>query len=201
MACSLAACGLTRPSGTLQLAGQSVDVGAMTAAQVRAEVVVVGGANELRRYRAPTLRLVRALDLRGGAGPTVPGRTGTVEVARAGYLFGERAAARGTTRHFLVYQSDLVRGENRYARVALADGRALSFRTVTSKPAPCDADCFPIVQSVIAEVPDDALRAAGATGLTVTMTLDNGHTFTVSGPAAYVQGYLDAVDADAGRAP
>ena len=99
-------------------------------------------------------------------------------------------------KHFAVYQWDLVEGVDRYAKVALADGTALKFRTATASTEPCEGNCFPVIQTVIAEVPDSALRAAASgAGLPLTITLDNGHSFEIRAPAAYVQGYLLAVDA------
>jgi len=196
LAGGLVACGIDRPKGEMQLGGHPVDVEAMTAAEVQQAVVVVDDEDGSRRYRAPTLRLVRSMDLTGGGGPVVPSRMGVVEVARAGYLIGKRAPGGETVRHFFVYRSDFVRGENRYAGITLVDGTTLSFRTTQSSSDVSEDMPLPSIQSVVAEVPADALRAAAADGLTVVLTLDNGHEIRARAPAPYVQGYLDAVGAD-----
>lgn len=174
------------------LAGRPVQVPEVSAAEVERETTTLA-RGEVVIYRAPVMSRVHRMDLRRG-GPTVGSGMGQVDVARSGFLFAERPLGADAAAFFAVFQWDLVSGENRYTRVALADGTSVPFRTATARADPCVPNCLPISQSVIAEIPEAALRQAATSGLQLTMTLDNGHSFPVNAPAAYVAGFLAAVD-------
>jgi len=189
---ALAGCSTNGREQTL-LAGHPVDTAAISAAQVEGDTRVLE-RGEFVVYQGPVLSLVRHVDLRRG-GPVMGSGLGQVDVARSGYLFAERRVDGSEIAYFVAFQWDLVGGENRYAKVALADGTELRFRTATARPDPCVPNCLPISQTVIADLPEAALRAAATSGLQLTMTLDNGHSFPVGAPAAYVTGFLAAVDA------
>lgn len=193
LAVALLSCAPSQPVQQVYVGGQPAPSGELTATEVseatrgvrRGEVVI---------YRAPVLRLAQKVDLRSG-GLTTSGGMGEVELARSGYLFAEKNPATGAVNHFAVFQWDLVEGENRYARVELPDGRELPFRTATAKPDPCVPNCFPLIQTLIVEIPGDALRSVPDAGLEMKIVLDNGFAFQVGAPAPYVRGYLEAVDA------
>jgi hypothetical protein len=94
----------------------------------------------------------------------------------------------------VLFESNFVTGNNRYTSVSLPGGPPLQF-TVSRAPDPCVPNCFPVVESLIVSVPPDVLRANQTTGLPLTITLDSGDAITFKGVPAYVQGYLQAVDA------
>jgi len=142
-------------------------------------------------FRAPTLRASNSLDLTRG-GPLLGGNLGTVEMAQSGFLYG--VEKQGVVKHYGSFQSDFVRGTNRFKSVALANGHPLSFRVMATNRSHCGEDCYIVFESISVEIPDETLRAATDSGLQLSITLDNGYVMPVNVPAAYLRGYLQAVD-------
>jgi hypothetical protein len=170
-----------------------VEVRELTAAQV-AQAVSVSHREGSVIYRAPRLSATREVDLRRG-GPAIGGNLGQVSLGQSGFLFGVRARGSSALQHFAAYQSDFVEGENRFASVTLADGSHPSFRTVPSDRRRCEPDCYLTFEALVIELPDAVLRSAPDAGVPMAITLDNGKRIDVNIPAAYVRGYLQAVDA------
>ena len=52
-----------------------------------------------------------------------------------------------------------------------------------------------VFESIVVDLPEQALRSVPDTGLQLRIRLDNGHEVLATAPAAYVRGYLLAVDA------
>ena len=149
-------------------------------------------------FRAPSLRASESLDLRRG-GPLLGGNLGTVELARVGFLYG--IEKQGVVTHYGSFQSDFVTGTDRFKSVALADGRSLPFRVVATNRGHCGADCYLIFESISVQIPEEALRSVPDSGLQLSITLDNGYVMPANAPAAYVRGYLQAVDSHRASAP
>ena len=173
-----------------------MEVRTLDAAQV-AQAVSVTRREDRVIYRAPRLSATREVDLARG-GPVVGANLGEVSLGQSGFLFGVRARGAGTVQHFAVYQSDFVEGENRFASVTLADGSRPSFRTVASDRRGCEPHCYLTFEALVIELPDAVLRSVSDAGLPLTITLDKGTRIDVTIPAAYVRGYLQAVDAAGG---
>ena len=173
-----------------------VEAQGLTAAQV-AQAVTVTHRDGNVVYRAPRLSATREVDLRRG--PVVGANLGQIELGQSGFLFGVRTAGSNTVKHFAAFQSDFIEGKNRFASVTLADGSRPSFRTVSSDRRQCEPpDCYMTFETLLVDLPDAVLRSAPDAGVPVTITLDNGNRIDVTIPAAYVRGYLQAIDA-AGR--
>jgi hypothetical protein len=166
------------------------DVGTLDAAQV-AQAVSVNRSDDHVIYRAPLLPGTRDVDLRRG-GPVLGSSTGEVSLGQSSFLYGVRT--RGSMQHFAVYGSDLIEGKNRFASVTLADGSRPPFRTVTTDRRGCEPNC-PTSEALVIELQDAVLRSAPEAGLQLTITLDDGRRIDLTMPAAYVRGYLKAVDA------
>jgi hypothetical protein len=158
-----------------------------------AQQVQVARRTDRILYRAPTITVSDAVDLRR-AGPTLGVQLGRVQVGRSGLLQGTRDARSGALSHYAVYTSEYVEGKGRYASVRLADGEALHFTTSPVRQDPCVPECFAVFEALVIDLPDKALRATPDDGLRMSVTLDNGSTFPIVAPAAYVRGYLQAVD-------
>ena len=161
---------------------------------VRARTTVTRRGDQLV-FIAPVLRLEQIVDPATAAAP----REGEVGLhsLRSGYLFAEKGE-RGAIKCYGVFQWNLVQGRDRYASVSLQDGRALPFRTSSTGPsdqsAPSD---FPIIDTLVVEVPEESLRLVPPSGLRLTIMLDNGVSFPVAPPQAYVRGFMQAVDPEA----
>ncbi len=173
------------------LGGQVVDFDTLTPAEVAYQVQVIPRGNEVV-FQAPAIQATKIVDL-SAAGKDLGLTLGKVERIRVGYLFGVLDSASGGMRHFLLFQSNFVAGANRYVSVSLADGTQLPF-TVARVPDPCVPNCFPIIDALVAEIPDATLRAQQASGLPLTIALDNGNFIRTAGSPPYVAGYLLAID-------
>jgi hypothetical protein len=171
--------------------GQAVNLQELTPADVAREVQVVPRGQQVF-FQAPPIQTTKVIDLHR-AGQELGISLGKVERIRFGYLFGVLDRSTGTMKHYVLFQSNFVEGANRYASVTVPDGRELTF-TVSRAPDPCVPNCFPVIEALIVEVPEDALRASASTGLVLFITLDNGTLIKTSGLPAYVQGYLQVVD-------
>ncbi len=197
---ALAACAAQPPAQTQQtlLAGQAVNMQALTADEVARAVQITPRGQQVF-FQAPPLQASKLIDLRA-AGKEMGLSLGTVERVRLGYLFGVLDRPSGAVRHHVLFQSNFVEGSQRYASVTLADGTALAF-TVSRAADPCVPPCYPVVEALIAEIPDATLRAQAATGLPLFITLDTGQVISTPGSPAYVEGYLQALDAYRRTAP
>lgn len=173
------------------LGSQPVDLHELTPAEVAREVDIVPRGNQVF-FQAPTIQSTKLINMHR-AGEEMGLSLGTAQRVRFGYLFGVLDRGSGTMQHYVLFQSNFVVGSDRYAAVTLSDGQPLHF-TVSRVPDPCVPNCFPVIDALIVQIPGDALRAAARAGLGLSVSLDDGTTITVTGPAAYVQGYLDAVD-------
>jgi hypothetical protein len=141
-------------------------------------------------YRAP---LLSASDL-GRSGPVPSSNVGEASGGQSSFLYGVRTRGSTTVQHFAVYGSESIEGKNRFASVTLADGSRPIFRAVTTDRRGCEPNC-PTSEALVIALPDTVLRSAPDAGLLLTITLDDGKRFDVTIPAAYVRGYLQAVDA------
>jgi len=158
---------------------------------VRQRTVVTRRGDDLV-FIAPELRLDQIVDPVHGGAPR-EGELGLHSI-QSGYLFAEWGKG-GTTHYYAVFQWNLVRGRSRYARVALPDGRALRFNTGSTEPSDRGAASdFPIIDTLIVEIPEESLRLVPPSGLRLTITLDNGVSFAVVPPQGYVRGFTRAVD-------
>jgi hypothetical protein len=165
----------------------------LTASQVAERVRVVVRERDIV-YRAPNLSSSASLDLHRG-GPAFGSGFQAVDVGQLGFLVGVRDKKTKAIRHVGFFQSDFVEGTDRYESIALAaDGRELRFRVASTNRGGCQQDCLLVYEAIEVELPDDALRKVSDDGLAFRVRLDNGHEFTVRAPAAYVRGYLTAVD-------
>jgi len=126
-------------------------------------------------------------------GPAVGRNVGTTNVGRQGFLFGVRKRGQPVA-NYAAFQSNLIEGTGRYAAVTLTDGTPLPIRTTRSNPARCEPDCLLVFETVVVEIPDAVLRAVPAEGLVIDYRLDNGTVTRATAPAAYVRGYLQAID-------
>ena len=188
----LAACAPRGEQTQVFLGGTAVNPRALTAAEVAAQVQVVTGDARVS-FQAPQIETITGIDLRA-EGKAIGLPLGTVERVRVAYLFGVRERADGTLRHYLLFQSNFIEGHDRYAAVALRDGTPLAF-TVSRVPDPCVPNCFPVIEALVVDLPDALLRAQAAAGLQLDVTLDTAQVVHLGGSPAYVQGYLEAVDA------
>jgi hypothetical protein len=171
-------------------------VSTLAAAQV-AQAVSVNRSDDRIIYRAPLLSSTREVDLRRG-GPVLGSNLGEVSLGQSSFLYGVRTHGSTAVQHFAVYGSDLIEGKNRFASVTLADGSRPSFRTVASDRRGCEPNCYATSEALVIALPDAVLRSVPEAGLPVAITLDNGRRIDVTIPAAYVRGYLQAVDASGG---
>jgi hypothetical protein len=187
----LAGCTAKAPERQTMIGGQAVDLQELTPADVAREVRITPRANDVY-FQAPPIQTTKLIDLRR-AGKEMGLSLGTVERVRIGYLFGTRARASGALTHYVLFQSNFVEGDDRYAGVTLADGTPLRF-TVSRAPDPCVPNCYPVIEALIISVPDATLRAQQTTGLPLLITLDGGQVIHTVGLPAYVIGYLQAVD-------
>ena len=184
----------SNPPRRVQLGGETIDPAHLTPAEVAREVTVTS-RGDATIYHAPTLASFREADMSAG-GPAVGRNMGTVKVGRQGFLFGVRKGSQPVV-SYVAFQSNLVEGTGRYAAVTLSDGTPLPVRTTRSGQAKCEPDCLLVFETVVAEIPDAVLRAVPDAGLPIVYRLDNGATAHVTVPAAYVRGYLQAVDSAA----
>lgn len=187
----LAGCAVP-PRGVLLLGGRPVAPEQLRAEDVAALVHVRRG-EEAWRFRAPTIDVLEEMDLRR-LGPLLGGGLGHAQSTRRGHLEGRWDRKTGDLQHHGVYQSDRIPGEHRYTAVRREDGTQLSFQMTSHRPDPCVPDCDVIYESLVIELPDLLLRGTPA-DLVLLVTLDTGHEFPVRVPAAYLRGYLEAVDA------
>jgi len=171
---------------------QTIDPARLTPAEVARQVTVTT-RGDATIYRAPTLAAFRELDLARG-GPALGSNLGQVNVGRQGFLFGVRRGS-AAVESYAAFQSNLVEGTGRYVAVTLADGTPLPIRTTKSNETRCEPDCLLVFETVVAQVPDAALRSVPADGLVIDYRLDNGTVTRAIAPAAYVRGYLQAIDA------
>jgi hypothetical protein len=188
----LAACAAKAPETETSIAGQTVDMQELTAADVAAEVRITPRQKDIF-FQAPPIQATKRINLHK-LGKQMGVSLGTVERVRLGYLFGTRERATGALRHYVLFQSNFIEGSDRYVSAALADGTPLQF-SVERAPDPCVPNCYPVVEALIVSVPDATLRAQQTSGLPLLITLDNGEVIHTLGLPAYVSGYLQAVDA------
>ena len=105
-----AACGSTPPSREVRLASRAVSPRDLTSDEVARAVVVTRRPQDII-VRGPTMQVTDRVRL------VVDGNDlGTVQQARAGFLFGVRRYDTATAQHFLSFQSDIIEGTNRFAR-------------------------------------------------------------------------------------
>ena len=186
----LGACG-GAPPRQVRLGEQTIDSGRLTPADVAREVTVTTRAEDTI-YRAPTLSSFSDVNLTRG-GPALGRNLGTARVGRQDFLFGVRKGHDPVV-SYAAFQSNLVEGTGRYVAVTLADGTPLPIRTTKGSRARCEPDCRLVFETVVVEVPDAVLRKVPADGLVMDYRLDNGTVTRATAPAAYVGGYLQAVD-------
>jgi hypothetical protein len=187
---ALAGCG-GAPERQVRLGGQTIDPGHLAPADVAREVTVTTRADDTI-YRAPTLSSYSEVDVTRG-GPVVGRNLGSGKVGRQGFLFGVRKG-NGPVTSYAAFQSNLVEGTGRYVAVTLGDGTPLPIRTTKAGRTRCEPDCLLVFETVVVEMPDAALRAVPVDGLVIDYRLDNGNVTRATVPAAYVRGYLQAVD-------
>jgi hypothetical protein len=173
------------------LAGKPVDLRELTPDEVASAVKITARDNDVF-FQAPPIQTSKLVDLHR-AGAELGISLGKVERVRFGYLFGVLDRTTNTMKHYVLFQSNFVTGDDRYSSVSLPDRHPLQF-TVSRAPDPCVPNCFPVMEALIVSIPEPALRANQSTGLPLTITLSNGDTITTKGSPAYVQGYLQAVD-------
>lgn len=185
--------GSCSPQGGRQtyLGSQAIQLQELTPAEVAQAVQIVRRPDKLL-YRAPMISVSELVDLRR-AGPTIGTQMGRVQMGRSGFLQGVRSLPSGEMAHYAMYTSEYVEGKNRYVSVRRANGEALHF-TTTVRPDPCVPECFAVFETLVIDFPDEVLRATPDEGQRLQVTLDNGFTFPITAPAAYVRGYLQAVD-------
>jgi hypothetical protein len=188
---SLAGCAQTTQH-TVQVGSQVTTVEALTPAAVAAQVEIIERERDII-YRAPTARVGRTVMV-GRSGPVAGANLGATELGRSGFLLGVRQRDTGVVHHFAGYHSDFVEGTNRYRSVKGPDGE-LKFSLASADQDGCPGGCKLTFQTLMIEVPDALMRAVTDAGLTFTVTLDNGHELPITAPAAYIRGYLQAIDA------
>lgn len=187
-----AACSAGKPESQAYFGGQPVDLRDLTADEVARAVQITPRGDDIL-FQAPPVQISKMIDLQQ-AGKEMGINLGDVERVRYGYLFGVRHRPTGMTTHYILFQSHFVTGSDRYTSVSVPGGQPLHF-TVSRPEDPCVPNCFPLIEALIVEIPEDVLRANQASGLPLTITLDNGETIKTKGMPPYVQGYLQAVDA------
>jgi hypothetical protein len=188
----LAACGPTTPTTQTLVGGQAVDLPELTPAEVAAGVAVTPRGNDVF-FQAPPIQTSKLIDLHR-YGKEMGLALGKVERVRFGYLFGVLDRSTGALASYLLFQSNFVEGNHRYASVTLSDGTPLQF-TVRRAEDPCVPNCYPVIEALIVTIPDTTLRAQQPLGLPLIITLDDGQVIQIKGSPAYVAGYLQAVDA------
>lgn len=191
LALALAACGGRPPATQTLLAGHTVNLQELTPAEVAAQVAITARGDEVY-FQAPPIQTSKLVDLRS-YGKTMGLSLGEVSRVRFGYLFGVLDRRSGALRHSLLFQSNFVTGDHRYAGVRLADGTPLNF-TVRRAEDPCVPNCYPVIEALIVTIPDALLRAQQPTGLPLLISLSDGQVLHTTGAPAYVAGYLEAVD-------
>lgn len=192
VALALAACSPRTPASQVTLGGVPVDPNAITAAQVASQVRVTPRGSQVF-FQAPPIQSTQIIDL-SAAGKQLGLKLGDVEQVRFGYLFGALDLPSGRMQHYLLFQSNFIEGHDRYQAVTLEDGTPLRF-TVTRTPDPCIPNCFPVIEALIVDLPDATLRALAPTGLHLLISIDTGQVIQIAGSGAYLEGYLQAVDA------
>ena len=185
-------CSASQSKSEASMGGRAVDLHELTAAEV-ASAVQIAPRGDAVVFQAPPIQTTKLIDLHR-AGAEMGVTLGTVERVRFGYLFGVLDRSTGTMKDYALFQSNFVTGNDRYTSVSLPGGHPLEF-TVSRAPDPCVPACFPTMEALIVSLPEPVLRASQTDGLTLTITLDTGETITAKGIPAYVQGYLQAVDA------
>jgi hypothetical protein len=187
----LAACASRTPAPETTLGGVPIDPSTITAAEVARQVKVTPRGNQVF-FQAPPIQSTQIVDL-SAAGRQLGIKLGDVEQIRFGYLFGVLDLPSGRMQHYLLFQSNFIEGHDRYKGVTLADGTPLRF-TVTRTPDPCIPNCFPVIEALIVELPDETLRALVPTGLRLLIAIDTGQVIQIGGSGVYLAGYLQAVD-------
>ena len=188
----LTACAPKTPAPQTMLGGVPVDPASITAADVAREVRVTPRGNQVF-FQAPPILSTQIVDL-SAAGKELGIKLGDVEQIRFGYLFGVLDVPSRQMQHYLLFQSNFIEGHDRYKAVTLADGTPLRF-TVTRTPDPCIPNCFPVIEALIVELPDATLRSLEPTGLRLLITIDTGQVIQIGGSGAYLDGYLQVVEA------
>lgn len=188
----IAACGQTTQR-TLRVGSETTTSAALTASAVASQVDVIPREQDVL-YRAPTLRVGKAVNVRR-SGPVAGANLGATDLGQSGFLLGIQKRGSTTVQHFAGYHSDFIEGTNRFRSVRTADGQALKFSLASAEQDPCPGGCKLTFQTLMIDVPDALLRSVPESGLSVILTLDNGHEVTITAPAAYVQGYLQAIAA------
>jgi len=188
----LAACAPKTKGPETTLGGVPIDPASLTAAEVARQVRVTPRGDQVF-FQAPPIQSTQIIDL-SAAGKELGLQLGDVEQIRFGYLFGVLDRPSRRLQHYLLFQSNFVEGHDRYKAVTLADGAPLRF-TVTRTPDPCIPNCFPVIEALIVELPDPTLRALHSTGLRLLITIDTGQVIQVGGSGAYLDGYLQVIDA------
>jgi hypothetical protein len=192
IALALLGCGPKKPEAQSFVGGQPVNLDQLTAAEVARAVRVTPREDDIF-FQAPTIQTTKLIDLRS-VGQEYGVSLGDVQRVRIGYLSGSVQRRTGAATHYLLFQTNFVTGSDRYQAVNLANGQPLEF-TVARAEDPCVPNCFPVVEALIVSIPDQVLRANTTTGLPLTITLSTGDSITMQGLPAYVQGYLQVVDA------
>lgn len=187
----LTACTPKTPETQMTMGGVNVDPKSLTAAEVAAQVRITPRGNQVF-FQAPPIQSTQIVDL-SAAGKELGIKLGDVEQIRYGYLFGVLDLPSKRTQHYLLFQSNFIEGHDRYKAVSLADGTPLRF-TVTRTPDPCIPNCFPVIEALIVELPDETLRALAPTGLRLLISIDTGQVIQIGGTGVYIAGYLQAVD-------
>ncbi len=187
----IAGCGAKTPPTQMLLGGQPVELPELTAAEVAAGVAVTPRGDDIF-FQAPTIQTSKLIDLHS-YGKEVGVALGKIERVRFGYLFGVLNRRSGALASYLLFQSNFVEGDHRYASVALSDGTPLQF-TVRRAEDPCVPNCYPVIEALIVTIPDATLRAQQPLGLPIVITLDDGQVIRTNGAPAYVAGYLQVVD-------
>jgi hypothetical protein len=185
-------CAARRPETQAYFAGRPVDLQELSAQEVARAVRITPRARDIV-FQAPLIQTSKIIDLHR-QGQELGIALGDVERTRYGYLSGVRDRTTGAMTHYVLFESNFVVGENRYAGVTLADGTALQFH-VSRTEDPCIPNCLPVIEALIVVVPDPVLRANAAAGLPMHIALTTGDAIDFKGLPAYVQGYLQAVDA------
>jgi hypothetical protein len=185
-------CAPAKPKSQATLGGREVDLQELTPGDVARAVQIMPRAADVV-FQAPPIQTTKMIDLRR-AGEEMGVNLGTAERVRFGYLFGVLDRASGVRKDYLLFQSNFVIGNDRYASVSLANGQPLQF-TVSRAPDPCVPNCFPVVEALIVSLPDQVLRDNASNGLALRIVLTSGEAIALKGVPAYVQGYLQAIDA------
>jgi hypothetical protein len=184
------------PRAQTYVGGRQVDPQRLTPEEVARAVQITPRGDDVF-FQAPPIQAIKVIDLRS-AGAEMGVELGEVSRVRFGYLFGALNRRSGAIRHYLLFQSNFVIGHDRYAAVTTAAGRPLEFRTTRAED-PCVPNCFPVLEELIVSLPADVLSAGAASGLALNIALTDGQVIRIQGLAAYVRGYLQAVEQYAPR--